>query len=203
MAKVEQSIEISAPVRTVYNQCTRFEEYPSFLEGVTEIRRPDERQLEWHASVGGREIVWHAEITEQITDRRIAWRSVSGRRNAGTIDFEPLAAGRTRITAAMDYEPQGALESMGSAFGVLQRRIESDLLRLKRFIEDRVEQTRAPRAEARRTAGSKGTQRQSAPRGEPVDTWEASLEAVRHISDQVSVILEGLMGDTPPRRGRR
>jgi uncharacterized membrane protein len=39
MAKIEKSIEVNAPLRTVYNQWTQFEEFPRFMEGVKEVRR--------------------------------------------------------------------------------------------------------------------------------------------------------------------
>ena len=35
MANIEKSIDVEAPVRTAYNQWTQFEEFPSFMEGVT------------------------------------------------------------------------------------------------------------------------------------------------------------------------
>ena len=37
MATIEQSIEVIAPIRAVYNQWTQFEEYPRFLEVIAEI----------------------------------------------------------------------------------------------------------------------------------------------------------------------
>jgi hypothetical protein len=39
MATSEKSIDVHAPVRTVYNQWTQFEECPRFMEGVREVRQ--------------------------------------------------------------------------------------------------------------------------------------------------------------------
>jgi uncharacterized membrane protein len=39
MSTIEESIEVSVPVRTAYNQWTQFEEFPRFMEGVEEIRQ--------------------------------------------------------------------------------------------------------------------------------------------------------------------
>jgi uncharacterized membrane protein len=37
MSTIEQSIEVNVPLST-YNQWTQFEEFPSFMESVKEIR---------------------------------------------------------------------------------------------------------------------------------------------------------------------
>ena len=77
MESVEKTIEIDAPVQKVYNQWTQFEEFPKFMEGVTEVRQLDDKRLHWKAEIGGQEREWDAEIYEQVPDQRIAWRSIS------------------------------------------------------------------------------------------------------------------------------
>ena len=102
MSKVEESIELEVPVRTAYNQWTQFEEFPRFMEHVDEVRQLDEQHLHWRATVAGKTEEWDAEITEQIPDTRIAWKSTSGRENAGAVDFHPLADERCQIMVALD-----------------------------------------------------------------------------------------------------
>ena len=53
MATIEQSIEVQVPVSTAYNQWTQFEEFPTFMEGVTNVEQIDDRHLHWVAEVGG------------------------------------------------------------------------------------------------------------------------------------------------------
>jgi uncharacterized membrane protein len=96
MANVQKTIDVPVPVREVYNQWTQFETFPEFMEGVKEVRQTDDRHLHWRAQVGGREVEWDAEITEQIPDTRVAWRSIGGRPNAGVVDFHPTAEDRTQ-----------------------------------------------------------------------------------------------------------
>jgi uncharacterized membrane protein len=149
MATIEKSIEVEAPVRAVYNQWTQFEDFPRFMEGVREVRQLDEAHLHWRAEVGGKEQVWEAEITEQTPDERIAWRSRAGVANGGVVTFHRIADGRTRIMLQLDYEPEGAVEHVGDALGVVSRRVAADLQRFKEFIETRGRETGAWRGEIR------------------------------------------------------
>lgn len=149
MAKFESSIDVDVPVRTAYDQWTQFEEFPRFLENVREVRQLDDRRLLWRAEIGGRDLEWTAEITQQVPDERIGWRSISGSENAGSVSFYPLGANRTRITLRLEVEPGGALEAAGNELGVVERRVESDLRRFKEFIEERGRATGAWRGEIR------------------------------------------------------
>ena len=55
MKQTEASIDVEAPVSTVYNQWTQFEEFPRFMEGVKEVRQLDDTHLHWRAQIGGKE----------------------------------------------------------------------------------------------------------------------------------------------------
>src|SRR5947207_726294 len=137
MAKVEKTIDVNAPVNTVYNQWTQFEEYPRFMEGVLEVEQINDSHLHWRIKVAGKEKEWDAEITEQVPDEVIAWQSVDGTQNAATIRFNPVNTSKTRITAMVEYDPEGFIENVGDMVGVTSRRIEGDLQRFKEFIESR------------------------------------------------------------------
>jgi uncharacterized membrane protein len=143
MSTVEKSIEVNVPVNTAYNQWTQFEEFPQFMEGITEVKQLDETHLHWRAKIAGKEKEWDAEIAEQIPDQRIAWRSTSGALNAGVVTFHRIADNTTRIMVQMDYEPEGISESVGDATGVFSRRVSGDLERFKEFLESRGQETGA------------------------------------------------------------
>jgi len=146
MAYIEKSIHVEKPLRTVYDQWTQFEEFPRFMEGVKEVRQLDDRHLRWRAEIAGKDEAWEAEITHQEPDSRIAWRNTSGPYNAGLVTFQPDEAG-ARVTLRIDYEPQGLVEKIGDALGFVSRRVEGDLERFKRFIEERDDATGAWRGE--------------------------------------------------------
>jgi uncharacterized membrane protein len=143
MASVEKSIEVDVPVNTAYNQWTQFEEFPRFMEGVKEVRQLDDARIHWRAEVAGKEEEWDAEITSQVPDQRVAWRSVSGLVNAGIVTFHPAGNGRTRVDLRLEYEPDGLLETIGDALGAVSSRVEGDLERFKDFIEARGQETGA------------------------------------------------------------
>lgn len=155
MQTIEKSIEVKVPVGTAYNQWTQFEEFPHFMEGVEEVQQLNERRIHWKAKIGGKIKEWEAEIFEQIPDQRISWRSTTGASNSGSVNFFPVGAGATRVTLTLNYDPEGAIEKMGDAMGMVSSRIEGDLERFKDFIESRGMETGAWRGEIAGRGGSK------------------------------------------------
>jgi len=147
MDSVEKSIEIEAPVQKVYNQWTQFEEFPRFMEGVAEVRQLDDKRLYWVAEIAGKRKEWKAEIFEQIPDQRIAWRSTTGAKNSGMVNFYPLSDERTRVTLKLNYDPEGVMENVGDKLGVLDRKVQGDLQRFKQFIQTRALETGAWRGQ--------------------------------------------------------
>ena len=135
MNTIERSIEVGVPASIAYNTWTQFELFPHFMEGVEAVEQRDDRHLHWRADVGGKTEEWDAEITEQIPDKRIAWCSQGGAENAGCVTFHRLSDDRSRVMLQMKYEPARLSEKIGSAFGVLDRRVEADLRRFKSFVE--------------------------------------------------------------------
>jgi polyketide cyclase/dehydrase/lipid transport protein/DUF2934 family protein len=135
MGAITHSIEVNAPLSEVYNQWTRFEEFPRFMEGVDEVRREGANRLFWRAKIGGKEKQWEAEITEQTPNTKIAWRSVEGALNLGAVTFEQLDTRQTRITLSMEYEPAGLIEQAGDALGIPLGQVADDLNRFRKFME--------------------------------------------------------------------
>ncbi len=143
MASVVESIDVKAPVRTVYDQWTQFEEFPRFMEGVKSVDQTDDTHLHWVAEVAGREKEWDAVITEQHPDERVAWKATAGADNAGVVTFHRIDDETTRVTLQLDADPEGIVENVGTALGFLERRVKGDLERFKEFIESRGTETGA------------------------------------------------------------
>jgi uncharacterized membrane protein len=147
MSTIVKSIDVDVPVRTAYDQWTQFEEFPRFMDAVKRVEQLDDKRLRWTAEIGGIERTWLAEITEQEPDRRVAWRSLEGAKNAGVVTFEPLGDGRTRVKLELDVEPSDPVEKVGDAFGLVERQAGEDLERFKPFIESRRQPTGTWRSE--------------------------------------------------------
>lgn len=147
MARTDKTIVVDVPLSTAYNQWTQFEQFPHFMEGIEEVRQLDDKRLHWRANIAGKEKEWDAEIVEQVPDQRVAWRSTSGTPNDGVVSFRSVDPNTTEVSLDLDYEPEGAVETIGDALGFVGRRVEGDLERFKSFIESRGSESGAYRGE--------------------------------------------------------
>lgn len=135
--KVEETIEVNAPLRAVYNQWTQFEQFPMFMEGVKQVEQITDQTLKWVAEIAGVQRQWLAAILEQIPDQKVAWAATEGATNAGAVYFSPLAAGKTFVRLVLEYEPEGFVEKAGDWLKIVQAQAKADLERFKTFIEGR------------------------------------------------------------------
>lgn len=137
MKTIESSVIVDVPINQAYNQWTQFEEFHVFMEGVKSVTQVDDKRLHWKAEIGGKVKEWDAEIFEQIPDQCISWRSTTGAKNSGSINFTGLGADQTKVVVHLVYEPEGIAETLGDVFGILSARVAGDLRRFKEFIEKR------------------------------------------------------------------
>jgi uncharacterized membrane protein len=138
MGTVTEHVDVAVPVRTAYNQWTQFEEFPRFMEGVSEVRQVSDTMTHWVTEIGGVKREFDARITEQLPDERVAWTSTAGDvKQAGVVTFHRLDDTHARVTAQMDLEPEGVVEKAADALGVVSRRVKGDLKRFKEYIEER------------------------------------------------------------------
>jgi uncharacterized membrane protein len=147
MATIEESVEVMVPVRTAYNQWTQFEQFPQFMEGVEQVKQLTDTRVHWVAEIAGQRREWDADITEQVPDQRIAWRSTEGATNAGVVTFHRLDDGKSRVMLQLEFEPEGAIEQAGDKLGVVKSKAKNDLKRFKSFIESRGRESGAWRGE--------------------------------------------------------
>ncbi len=148
MSTVEESVEVSVPVQTAYNQWTQFESFPKFMRGVESIIQIDDTHNHWVTDLAGVRREFDTEITEQRPDERIAWHTVDGdTHHAGVVTFHRLDDQRSKVMIQLDWGPSGTAEKAASAVGVEDRQIRLGAERFKQFIESRKPETGAWRGE--------------------------------------------------------
>jgi uncharacterized membrane protein len=142
---IQRWVDVAVPLETAYNQWTQFEEFPKFMHRVVSVQQDDnERQkVTWREKIWFKTREWEAQITEQIPDKRIAWKTVSGTRHVGHVSFHRLEDELTRVMVTIDFNPSGMFEKMASGLRFVKRAAESDLCRFKAFIEVHREPTGA------------------------------------------------------------
>lgn len=136
MAQILESIDVSVPVTTAYNQWTQFESFPQFLDEVDSITQTDDTHTHWTVTVGGATREFDAEITEQHPDERVAWTSTGGdTAHAGVVTFHKLSDDTSRVTVQLDWKPEGLAEKLGSMMGMASHAVKKDLENFKELIE--------------------------------------------------------------------
>lgn len=137
MARIEQSIEVNAPARAIYEQLTQFEAYSRFIDDVKQVRQLDDTHLHWHTRAGNVDMEWDAEITQQIPDKCIAWRTTSGGPHyEGKIELKPGDKDRTRVTLTVECDPrQQLLVEHGDSEKAVAERAGHALAHFKKSIE--------------------------------------------------------------------
>ncbi|MDH6238497.1 SRPBCC family protein [Cryobacterium sp. CG_9.6] len=136
MPNAIETVDVNVPVTVAYNQWTKFEEFPKFLNFIESITQVTDTLTEWTIKIGGVERTFEARITEQHPDERVAWNSTGGQvDHAGVVTFHKLAPNETRVTVQLDWEAKGLLEKAGAALSLDDHAIKKDLTNFKKFIE--------------------------------------------------------------------
>jgi uncharacterized membrane protein len=138
MVRVDKVIEVNAPIQSVYQLWSRFDQFPRFMKYIDEVRMTGPDTSHWVAKTPLGKLEWNARTTEQTPNRHIAWNSTDGDINtSGIVTFEPSGAG-TRVAVRLQYAdpPGGKLaELTSSLFKVVENEVEGDLERFKELAE--------------------------------------------------------------------
>jgi uncharacterized membrane protein len=135
--RVDDWIEIAAPVEQVFGQWSQYETFPYVVESVRRIKRVDDQHILWDVDIAGRQVVWVARVVEYDPEKRIRWRSDEGASHSGEVRFEALPGDRTRLSVEMAFRPRGVLETLGARLGLVDAQVGRDLACFRRFVERR------------------------------------------------------------------
>jgi uncharacterized membrane protein len=133
---------IRRPRSEVYAFWRRLENLPRFMAHLDEVEQIDARHSRWRATAPfGRTVSWDAEITQDIPETRIAWRSAGDAavRNHGTVTFTSAPDGvSTEVRVRIVYDlPGGRLGAAVARFFGEEphQQVDDDLRRLKQALE--------------------------------------------------------------------
>ena len=146
---VGRAVTINRPVAEVYAFYRDLTNAPRYMDEVERVDVTDATHVHWVARApGGKTVEWNAEITEDETDRALAWRSVDGDyANAGRATFADVAGRGTVVTLTLTYDSPGGV--IGKLVAKLFQRdpaiqARRNLRRLKQLLETGEIATAAP-----------------------------------------------------------
>ncbi|MEU9046862.1 MULTISPECIES: SRPBCC family protein [unclassified Kitasatospora] len=137
MGRIEESVEVSAPLDTVYEQWVRCEEFPRFMRGVVSVDRDGPGSSAWVVRTAGGRREFEAVTTEVVEGERVAWDGGDGPvRHSGVVTFHHVDDRTTRVMLQLELEPHGLWEHLAEALGFVDRRVIDDLGDFKRHVEE-------------------------------------------------------------------
>lgn len=109
MSPIERTIVVQAPVDRVYQWWARWENLPSVMPRVREVKKTGPFTTHWWAEAeDGRPLEWDAAITQDLPQRQLEWESRTGPlAHKGHVEFEALAGDRTRLKVVVTPPPNG------------------------------------------------------------------------------------------------
>jgi uncharacterized membrane protein len=139
--KIERIVDIHVPRERVFAYWRDLGNLPQFMRHVKQVRVTGERHSHWVVrGPAGVSFEWDAEIVNEHTNELISWQSLPGAdvENAGTVRFEDLPDGGTRLRVILEfYPPAGEVgAAVAKIFGQSpEHQIEEDLNRFRGLME--------------------------------------------------------------------
>jgi uncharacterized membrane protein len=138
--RVNESIEVEAPVEDVFRYWSNFENFSNFMQNVEEVRMTDADTSHWRVKGPlGKTVEFDARTTEMDPNRGIGWNTVDGEvMTSGEARFEEVTPGRTRIEVTMNYaDPPGGRvgEVVADIISNPERNLKEDLENFAGIVE--------------------------------------------------------------------
>jgi len=139
---VVRTITINRSPELVYQYWRNVENLPRFMAHLESVRSSEDGTSVWRAKApAGTTIEWRAEITLDLPNEAIGWRSIEGSTvpNRGVVRFKSALGGRgTEVRVELKYDPPGG--AIGAVIAKLfgeepSQQIAGDLRRLKQVLE--------------------------------------------------------------------
>ncbi len=142
---ITENIEVGVPADEAFAIWTEYDKWSQIFKkesASTDGDRAGERpgaddvdEVKVRAKIGPSERQWTAQILSTDPGRRVNWRSKGPLQAMGTTSFHRLDDRLTRIMVEVEYQPSGALETIGNFFRMQRRRVRRDLRLFKNYAE--------------------------------------------------------------------
>ena len=139
--RLESSIDIRCPAQGLYTFWRQLNHLPRVLRHVVAVEPRDGVHSHWVVQGPlGQQFEWDARIINDHENELIAWETLPGASvpNAGSIRFEELSSGITRVKVAVEFQAPGRSVSLIAAKLLgdsPQKELEEDLAAFKDFAE--------------------------------------------------------------------
>ncbi|HET6963149.1 MAG TPA: SRPBCC family protein [Acidimicrobiales bacterium] len=144
---ITEHIDVGVPADVAFEQWTQYEKWSEIFKKESADRgdksgrgrkgqgEGGKGDVKVSAKIGPSQREWTAEIGDVEQGHRIRWRSKGPLKARGTTTFHRLDDRLTRIMVEIEYQPTGALETIGNFFRMQRRRVRRDLRLFKHYIE--------------------------------------------------------------------
>lgn len=138
---IHKSIVINRSPEDVYRFWHNLENLPRFMDHLESVSVLSARRSHWTARTpGGIRFEWDAEMTEDIPNQKISWRSLPGSdvQNEGTVEFRRTYDNGTELTLNVGYAaPEGSIGPLASKMMdyISSRQLKKELQQFKNLVE--------------------------------------------------------------------
>jgi uncharacterized membrane protein len=138
---VTKALTINKSAAELYEFWRNFENLPIFMRHLEAVTKTDEKASHWKAKAPlGQTVEWDAEVTSDIPNQRIGWKSLEGAfiPNSGVVEFLPTVNRGTEMKVTMTYEAPGGKLGEWIAWALGEEpsiQIAEDLRRFKSLME--------------------------------------------------------------------
>ena len=130
-----ESVDVGVPVRTAYDQWTRYQDFSTFAKGVKSASRSDDTSSNWQGKIWWSSRSWKGSTVEQVPDYRIQWSTEGAKgTHKGVVTFHRLDDNLTRVLLVIEYYPSGFFEKTANVWRASGRRVRLDLKHYARHI---------------------------------------------------------------------
>ena len=138
VTNILESVDVPVPRQVAYQQWTLFEDFPTFMKKVENVKQEEDEKLQWRAQVFWSHRSWNAEILDQVPNKRIVWKSDGDKGHVdGAVTFHELTPDLTRVQVLLEYHPKGLFEHTGNLWRAQGRRARLELKHFARHVSTR------------------------------------------------------------------